>query len=234
MKKIYGELARIQKELKAPKNLFNKFGNYKYRNAEGILEAVKPLLNGYVLLLSDEIEQIGERYYVKATATLTDGDESVAVSARAREDEYKKGMDGCQITGSCSSYARKYALNGLFDIDDTKDSDDDSLSPKNPANEDKEPNPPIPEGKNVSKMPTVPPTNENPVKEYMESGLQAMQDMFGFRSRDDTLKKFTEWRNSLMAGGVIPATKKITTIEEAKATFDAIFRNFKPSDGESA
>ena len=137
MKKIYQELARIQQELKAPKNLYNSFGKYKYRNAEGILEAVKPLLNGLVLLLSDTIKQIGDRYYVEATATLTDGDDAISVTASAREDETKKGMDGCQITGSCSSYARKYALNGLFDIDDTKDSDDDSLSPKNPANQDK-------------------------------------------------------------------------------------------------
>jgi len=134
MKKIYSELARIQQELKAPKNMFNRFGNYKYRNAEGILEAVKPLLNGLALIVSDELVFIGSRYYIKATAKLTDGEEEVSADSYAREDEIKKGMDGCQITGSASSYARKYALNGLLAIDDTKDSDDDSLSPKNPNN----------------------------------------------------------------------------------------------------
>ena len=135
MKKIYAELSRIQRELKAPKNLYNKFGNYSYRNAEGILEAVKPLLNGMSMVISDEPVMVGERYYIKATVTLTDGDESVSSVAYAREDETKKGMDGCQITGACSSYARKYALNALLMIDDAKDSDDDSLSPKNPANQ---------------------------------------------------------------------------------------------------
>ena len=134
MKKIYSELSRIQHELKAPKSLYNKFGNYYYRNAEGILEAVKPLLNGMALIVNDEPVSIGNRFYIKATVTLTDGEESVSAVAYAREDETKKGMDGCQITGACSSYARKYALNALLMIDDSKDSDDDSLSPKNPEN----------------------------------------------------------------------------------------------------
>lgn len=137
MGKIYSELARIQQSLKAPKNLYNKFGQYYYRNAEGILEAVKPLLGGMALVISDEPVVIGERYYIKATVTLTDGSETVSTVAYAREDETKKGMDGCQITGACSSYARKYALNALLMIDDNKDSDDDSLSPKNPENDPK-------------------------------------------------------------------------------------------------
>ena len=120
------ELIEIQKKLKAPKNQYNKFGGYNYRNAEDILNAVKPLLaeNGCFLMLSDSIENIGERYYVKATAKLYNGEgQSIEVSALAREDENKKGMDGAQITGAASSYARKYALNGLFLIDDTKDAD---------------------------------------------------------------------------------------------------------------
>lgn len=135
MGKIYAELARIQQGLKAPKNLLNKFGQYYYRNAEGILEAVKPLLNGLALIINDEPVLIGERFYIKATVTLTDGENSVSAVAYAREDETKKGMDGCQITGACSSYARKYALNALLMIDDNKDSDDDQLSPKNPDNQ---------------------------------------------------------------------------------------------------
>ena len=133
--KIYEKLSKIQQELKAPKNLYNKFGNYYYRNAEGILNAVKPLLNGLALIINDEPVLIGDRFYIKATATLTDGSESVSSVAYAREDEQKKGMDGCQLTGACSSYARKYALNALLMIDDSKDSDDDSLSPKNPEND---------------------------------------------------------------------------------------------------
>lgn len=125
---IYETLSKIQAELKAPKNLYNKFGGYYYRNAESILEATKPLCAKYgcTLTVSDEIQLIGDRYYVKATATIQDKDGSTAsVSSFAREDETKKGMDGAQITGAASSYARKYALNGLFCIDDTKDPDTD-------------------------------------------------------------------------------------------------------------
>lgn len=118
-------LVLIQSTLKAPKGQYNSFGKYHYRSAEDILEAVKPLLaeNGLSMTISDTLENIGTRYYVKATATLTDGEDSVSVSAYAREEETKKGMDGSQITGAASSYARKYALNGLFLIDDTKDAD---------------------------------------------------------------------------------------------------------------
>jgi hypothetical protein len=120
------ELITIQNKLKAPKGQFNSFGKYNYRNCEDILEAVKPLLletNTY-LTLSDEIVHIGERYYVKATAMLYGPDEALFVTtAYAREEDSKKGMDGAQITGAASSYARKYALNGLFCIDDTKDAD---------------------------------------------------------------------------------------------------------------
>jgi hypothetical protein len=119
-------LVKIQAELKAPKGQFNAFGKYKYRNAEDIIEAVKPILNKYgtALVVSDEVVQVGDRIYIKSTATLLDGtDDSISVSGWAREEEVKKGMDAAQITGSASSYARKYALNGLFAIDDTKDSD---------------------------------------------------------------------------------------------------------------
>lgn len=121
------KLLKIQTELKAPKGQFNKFGNYKYRSCEDILEALKPLLakEGCTLTLSDEIVEIGGRVYVKATATLTDGTATERVTAYAREEESKKGMDASQVTGAASSYARKYALNGLFCIDDTKDADTD-------------------------------------------------------------------------------------------------------------
>jgi len=116
-------LNRIQKELKAPKSQVNNFGKYKYRSCEDILEAVKPLLGDKALTLRDEIVLIGDRHYVKATAGLSDGEKNIEVSAFARESLDKKGMDLAQITGATSSYARKYALNGLFCIDDTKDAD---------------------------------------------------------------------------------------------------------------
>lgn len=128
-KQIYAALMAVQRDLKAPKERKNTFGNYSYRSAEDILEAVKPILNdnGLTLMLNDTIEAIGDRYYVKATATLVDiatGD-NISTSAYAREPQEKKGADVAQVTGASSSYARKYALNGLFCIDDTKDADTD-------------------------------------------------------------------------------------------------------------
>ncbi len=124
---IYEKLLNIQNKLKAPKSQFNKFGGYNFRNCEDILEAVKPICKEFNALvwLTDAIVKVDERYYVEATATFVDiesGEKLLAV-AYAREEESKKGMDGSQVTGASSSYARKYALNGLFDIDDTKDSD---------------------------------------------------------------------------------------------------------------
>lgn len=117
---------RIQQKLKAPKGQFNNFGKYKYRSCEDILEAVKPLLaeNKCVLTISDEMVGVGDRIYVKAVARLVNSEgKEVTTVAFAREEESKKGMDASQVTGAASSYARKYALNGLFCIDDTKDSD---------------------------------------------------------------------------------------------------------------
>ena len=119
-------MKNIQAKLKAPKGQFNSFGKYKYRSCEDIVEAVKPLLAeaGYHLNLTDEIVMVGDRVYVKATASVWNGTEMIGWSAAfAREPEEKKGMDTSQITGTASSYARKYALNGLFAIDDTKDAD---------------------------------------------------------------------------------------------------------------
>ena len=160
---IYEKLSNIQNELKAPKGQFNKFGGYKYRSCEDILEAVKPLCKKYktTLILSDEIVVLGEgntriieddeertrrqictgqRFYIKAIATLYDtenNNEQVWNMAYAREEENKKGMDGSQITGTASSYARKYALNGLFNIDDTKDADTDEFTKQQQQDDDK-------------------------------------------------------------------------------------------------
>lgn len=124
------KLQEIQHRLKAPKGQYNSFGKYKYRSCEDILEAVKPILNevGCTLTLSDEPCLIGDRYYIKATATLIGEDTNEVVTAYARESETKSGMDASQITGTASSYARKYALNGLFCIDDTKDADTDEYA----------------------------------------------------------------------------------------------------------
>lgn len=127
MKNILKKLFDIQQELKVPKNQRNTFGNFNFRNCEDIMEASKPICAKHNCLLTctDELIQVGERYYVKAVATLfdVDGEESISTSACAREEEVKKGMDASQITGASSSYARKYALNGLLQLDDNKDAD---------------------------------------------------------------------------------------------------------------
>lgn len=150
MSLIQEALIKVQYELKAPKGQYNSFGKYNYRSCEDILESVKPLLSKHNLSLtiSDEVVEVGNRVYVKATCTLTsammrisksdkDGDKvidensSIVVTAYAREEESKKGMDASQVTGAASSYARKYALNGLFLIDDTKDADTDAYTKQN-------------------------------------------------------------------------------------------------------
>lgn len=128
---VYEKLIEVQNKLKAPKSQFNSFGKYSYRNAEDILEAVKPILKEFkaVVFIKDDIDLIGDRYYVRAIAKFVDIETGVGieVAAYARESEEKKGMDSAQVTGATSSYARKYALNGLFLIDDTKDNDHDTL-----------------------------------------------------------------------------------------------------------
>lgn len=136
---IYQKLNKIQTELKAPKGQYNQFGKYKYRNCEDILEALKPLLKETqtIIVINDRILSIEGRFYVEATATLYDCESEQAMSisntALAREEDSKKGMDGSQVTGASSSYARKYALNGLFAIDDTKDADSQDNSEKESA-----------------------------------------------------------------------------------------------------
>ncbi len=148
---VYEKLANVQSALKAPKGQYNSFGKYKYRSCEDIVESVKPLLkqNGLLLTLSDEIVLIGDRFYVKATAIVTDIKDGgyVDVCAFAREEESKKGMDGSQVTGASSSYARKYALNGMFAIDDTKDSDS-----TNTHGQDEQPRQETPKGKTPRQM----------------------------------------------------------------------------------
>ena len=123
MSELVKKLSEIQRKLKAPKGQFNSYGKYAYRNCEDILEALKPLLKDVILTITDEVVLIGDRFYIKATAQITDGDSTISVSAFARECDSRKGMDDAMLTGSTSSYARKYALNGLFCIDDNRDPD---------------------------------------------------------------------------------------------------------------
>mgnify|MGYP000058510124 CR=1 FL=1 len=133
---FYEKLIEIQATLNAPKNQYNKFGKYAYRNCEDILQALKPHLAKHKLFqkITDELVNIDGRYYVKATVTVTDGEVSESNSAYAREDEVKKGMDGAQITGAASSYSRKYSLNGFWGIDDNKDPDSNEHSMQNNQN----------------------------------------------------------------------------------------------------
>lgn len=198
---IYQKLIEIQNELKAPKSLFNKFGKYNYRSAEIILEAVKPVNKKYgcVLILSDEIEMIGTRFYVHATATLVDieNGESIKATAFAREEETKKGMDASQVTGTASSYARKYALNGLYNIDDTKDADTDEFNDQ--TNQENKPQAAPPQKVNETQLKTL---RELMEKAGVEEGkilttykLNKLEDMttdiFGkcLRKLNATLKK---------------------------------------------
>ena len=248
MSKIYSELSRIQQGLKCPKTLENKFGHYKYRNAEGILEAVKPMLNGLCLIINDEPVMIGDRFYVKATVTLTNGDDSVSAVAYAREDAEKKGMDGCQLTGTCSSYARKYALNALLMIDDSKDSDDNSLSPQNPANQDDEDEPgepftppPAANGTvtNANNVPpTAPPQNppQNPPPvEINEATIYLMKAIKQLRedrkiSAKENNKLFADQFDALVKAGLVPNKKKEEyTLAEAEYLIDAMYKNFPPT-----
>ena len=138
---VYEKLIKVQSDLKAPKSKFNSFGKYNYRSLEDILEGVKPLLVQYkaTLIMTDGMEQVGDRYYLKATATFidTENGETVSNSALARESADKRGMDDSQITGTASSYARKYALNGLLLIDDTKDMDTDEAQAEGRARAEK-------------------------------------------------------------------------------------------------
>lgn len=151
-------LSAIQTELSAPKGQFNKFGGYAYRSCEDILEALKPLLKKYkaCVTISDDITMVGDRVYVKATATLTAEGDSITATAFAREAEDKKGMDSAQVTGSTSSYARKYALNGLFAIDDNKDPDDPQSNPPTPPKTPQKPAKPQPAQESAPPPPTPP------------------------------------------------------------------------------
>ena len=214
-KTVLERLLSVQHELKAPKGQRNNFGNYNYRSAEDILEAVKPLLAKYSLLqtITDEVELIGDRYYIKATVTIYDVSdgieaESVKVSAFARESDQKKGMDEAQVTGSASSYARKYALNGLYAIDDTKDADTDEYQSAQ-----RQPKP------TTATMPQ-PKRKAQPKKSGTQKAIEAAFNLAIVKNNGDE-KAAAVMMQILMKEKFPGKTSKDLTEEEAKALFAA-------------
>nr|DAT04375.1 MAG TPA: ERF superfamily protein [Caudoviricetes sp.] len=197
---IYEKINKIQVELKAPKSQRNNFGNYNFRNCEDILEALKPLLlrEKIIIQLSDELVQTGDRFYIKATATLIDVEsgEKHSATAFAREELSKKGMDGSQITGASSSYARKYALNGLLAIDDTKDSDTTNTHNNN-------------DSKNQKKQASTEEKRKNG-ENYIAKNTQKYQEMIDGFFETHNAKNITELSND----NVSELARKIYELEK--------------------
>jgi hypothetical protein len=194
-------LNEIQQQLHAPKGQYNTFGNYRYRSCEDILEAVKPLLGNATLTISDDVMEVGGRVYVRATATYREeGQEPVSVTAFAREAEARKGMDASQITGATSSYARKYALNGLFCIDDTKDADTLNAEPHEPTASTK-PKKPAPKSKQEPK------TERDELLEWMKGSAKLENQIY---------------REALSVAGVKSAKElSVVDLRELKDTINA-------------
>ena len=219
---LHDRLVEIQSSLKAPKGQYNTFGKYKYRSAEDILEAVKPILRAQncKLTIMDEIVQVGERIYVKAIATISDGTQSLSVSAYAREEDEKKGMDASQVTGAASSYARKYAMNGLFAIDDTKDAD--ALNTTTEYTERKK----EPEAVKAEPEPAKPSKPECPediwwklVKMDVEgkrskSGLSGFEYLLNKYHTDETI--LTKFANDVTASAKARANQDFLDLDESK------------------
>jgi len=204
MNTVNKELNRIQRALVAPKNQRNGFGKYNYRSCEDILEALKPILGDGTVTISDTIIEISGRYYVKATAKFSLGSESIECDGWAREAEDKKGMDASQITGACSSYARKYALNGLFAIDDSKDADTEEPAKRSQ---------PAPQAKPA---PSVPPVNTVGVRivDHAKVGklhtvtLTAGGKTIEAKTSDDTLGGLAEFNKGGLASAGLQQTAK--------------------------
>ncbi|WP_134737479.1 ERF family protein [Escherichia coli] len=181
---LHKKLWTIQQTLNAPKGQYNKFGGYSYRSAEDILEAVKPLLQNVTLMVSDEIVLIGDRYYVKATATLSDGEDSISATAFAREEKEQKGMTAGQLTGATSSYARKYALNGLFCIDDAKDLDTDAYAKQTGQQPRQQKNPQKQQPNQKPQQPKAPPNPDEVLARFCDAAAKApdankLREIFG-------------------------------------------------------
>lgn len=214
MQEFIKKLSKVQSELKAPKDLFNKFGGYSYRSAEGIMEAVKPLLarEGLILTVCDDIVLVGERYYVKATATITDGVNSLSNSAFAREAGEKKGQDDSQITGATSSYARKYALNGLLCIDDTKDADATNTHGKTEPAQPK-----------VVKKELTAEEKAQQIKEKVQTMIVYIKGLPVFEEGSEDYKKATSFAQKINEMGYAEdANKLMETIELCKFNKDEI------------
>lgn len=192
-KEFYARLSEIQRTLNAPKNQYNNFGKYKYRSCEDILEGVKPLLNGLFLSISDEVVMIGSRHYVKATARITDGETTHEATALAREEESKKGMDSAQVTGATSSYARKYCLNGLFGIDDSKDADTDEHKHQQSALQKQDKPKPISADQILSEFTSYAGT-ENDSKKLQERYAETWNQLSGFTDQQVKCKDVTRIR----------------------------------------
>ncbi len=181
---LHKKLWTIQQSLNAPKGQYNKFGGYAYRSAEDILESVKPLLQNVTLMVSDEIVLIGDRYYVKATATLSDGEDSISATAFAREEKEQKGMTAGQLTGATSSYARKYALNGLFCIDDAKDLDTDAYAKQTGQQPRQQKNPPKQQPNQKPQQQKAPPNPDEVLARFCDAAAKAqdankLREIFG-------------------------------------------------------
>ena len=213
---VYEKLIKVQAELKAPKSKYNSFGKYKYRSLEDILEGVKPLLekNKASLVIADSMEQVGDRYYLKATATFidTENGENVSNSALARESADKKGQDDSQITGTASSYARKYALNGLLLIDDTKDADTDEAHVEKEARAEKAKD----DEKNEALVTDIgdmkiAPVKVNVLKGDIDSGLMNEEKMLAYfkveKLEDVTEKQFSDYVQKRNKAGAEKAKK---------------------------
>lgn len=214
MSTLVEKIIKVQSTLKAPKNQRNNFGNYNYRSCEDILEAVKPLLaeNGLILTISDDMVMLGNRFYVKAEATITDGENKITNTAFAREEEIKKGMDASQITGAASSYARKYALNGLFCIDDTKDADatnDHGKQEKTPAKQ-------TAKGKETN-------FNDELVKKRVAQCMASIEKHEGkYEDNGEEYRKVANFANKVYELGYQKEANEIIAALEAKTEKDSI------------
>lgn len=212
MTKLTEKLIIVQSTLKAPKNQRNNFGNYNYRSCEDILEAVKPILagQGLILTITDDMVMLGNRFYVKATATISDGENSISNSAFAREEETKKGLDSSQITGSTSSYARKYALNGLLCIDDTKDADATNTHGK--------------EEKPATRTKSSPDTSANDeiVKKKVAECKKSIAAHAQYTEGDNDYGAITRFANKIYEMGYTTEANEIITLLEGKTTKDEI------------
>ncbi|EOJ7560259.1 ERF family protein [Escherichia coli] len=175
-KDLYKKLWLIQQQLKAPKSQHNSYGGYNYRSAEDILEAVKPLLEGITLTINDEVVLIGDRYYIKATAILSDGEDEITVTAFAREEKEQKGMSAGQLTGATSSYARKYALNGLFCIDDAKDLDTDAYAKQTGQQPRQQKNPPKQQPNQKPQQQKAPPNPDEVLARFCDAAAKASDE----------------------------------------------------------